>query len=298
MAGAGRDADWALADAASGAAGEGAGAALVVDLDGFEGPLDLLLVLARRQKVDLARLSIRDLAEQYLAFVTEARRLNLELAADYLVMAAWLAYLKSRLLLPPDADDEEPSAEDLALRLQLRLQRLEAMREAGARLLARDRLGRDVLARGAPEGVVTVAKARYQVSLYDLLRAYAQIDRRRTARHMHIARRPVYTLDEALARLSSLLGQALDWTLLKDFLPPEHASGPIRQSAVASLFAASLELAKQGRVGLHQGQVFGPLYLKAGRPGAGPDTGEPDTGEPDTGEPAGPPPPAEPPSRT
>ena len=236
---------------------------LFVDLEGFEGPLDLLLTLARTQKVDLGKISILDLADQYLGFVTEARRLNLEVAADYLVMAAWLAYLKSRLLLPPDDDEEEPSAEELALRLQVRLQRLEAMREAGARLMSRDRLGRDVFARGRPEGLTTHTHPSYVLSLFELLRGYARVDRRNSARHISIARRPVYTLEEAIERLSGLIGQSLSWTQLKDFLPERHRDGPIRRSAVASLFAASLELAKQGRVSLHQRETFAPLYLKS-----------------------------------
>jgi len=234
---------------------------LIVDLEGFEGPLDLLLMLARSQKVDLARLSILRLAEQYLDYITKARGLALEVAADYLVMAAWLAYLKSRLLLPKDADEEEPSAEEMALRLQLRLQRLEAMRDAGARLMARDRLGRDVHARGAPEGLVLESRPVYDLSLYELLKAYGGLQGRDRPVALTIQRRAVYSLEEALGRLSGLIGTAVSWTQLSAFLP--GVAPTLSRSATASLFAASLELARQGRVELRQLEPLGPLYLRA-----------------------------------
>src|SRR3954468_9200333 len=183
---------------------------LTLDLDGWEGPLDLLLTLARSQKVDLARISILALVEQYLAFIADAKKLKLEIAADYLVMAAWLAYLKSCLLLPKDPGID-PSPEELALRLQLRLQRLSAMREAGARLIGRDRIGRDVFLRGAPEGLRTIRRAVWQAELYDLIAAYGAV-RARTEPAVHIvARRPVMTLEEALLRVERLLGARLDW---------------------------------------------------------------------------------------
>ncbi len=234
---------------------------LNLDLDGWEGPLDLLLMLARTQKVDLARISILALVEQYLAFIADAKQLRLEIAADYLVMAAWLAYLKSCLLLPKEAQPD-PSPEELAARLQLRLQRLDAMREAGARLVARDRLGRDVFARGAPEGLRVVRSAVWRVELYDLLAAYGAI-RARTAPAVHIvARRPVVTLDEALERLEQLLGASLDWRNLESFLPPTEDAA-YRRSALASSFVAALELARQGRAALAQEEPFGTLQVRA-----------------------------------
>lgn len=235
-------------------------APLTIDIDGWEGPLDLLLALARSQKVDLRQLSILQLVDQYLTYVNEARELKLELAADYLVMAAWLAYLKSALLLPRDPE-VEPSPEEMALRLQLRLERLSAMREAGARLVARDRLGRDVFARGAPEGLKTVRKSRWQAEIYDLIAAYGQISAR-TRPVMHIvAVRPVMTLEDAIHRVSELIGQRIAWSTIESFLP-EDASGSYRKSALASSFVAALELAKQGRVEIRQKSAFAPLYLR------------------------------------
>lgn len=233
---------------------------LTLDLDGWEGPLDLLLALARTQKVDLRELSILALVEQYLAFIDAARSLRLEVAADYLVMAAWLAYLKSALLLPRDPE-VEPSAEELALRLQLRLERLNAMREAGARLMARDRLGRDIFVRAAPEGLRTVRKAVWQAEIFDLIAAYGRVSAR-TRPVLHIvANRPVMTLDAALARVARLVGEQIDWTSIEAFLPG-GATGAFRKSALASSFLASLELARQGRVELRQKAPFAPLYLR------------------------------------
>lgn len=233
---------------------------LQIDIDGWEGPLDLLLALARTQKVDLRQLSILRLVEQYLEFIAAARALKLELAADYLVMAAWLAYLKSALLLPRDPE-VEPSPEELAMRLQLRLERLGAMREAGARLIARDRLGRDVFARGAPEGLRTVRKAAWEARLFDLIAAYGRVQAR-TRPVMHIvANRPVMTLEAALERVSRLLGETISWATIDRFLPPE-AEGAFRRSALASSFLASLELARQGKLELRQDQPFAPLYLR------------------------------------
>jgi len=234
---------------------------LTLDIDGWEGPLDLLLALARNQKVDLREISILALVDQYLRFIEEAKAIKLELAADYLVMAAWLAYLKSALLLPRDPE-EQPSPEELALRLQLRLERLNAMREAGARLFVRDRLGRDVFVRGAPEGLRTVRKALWQAEIYDLIAAYGRINAR-TRPVMHIvANRPVMTLDAALERVSRLVGERIDWATIESFLP-EAATGMFRKSALASSFVAALELARQGRVELRQKSPFAPLYLKA-----------------------------------
>jgi segregation and condensation protein A len=234
---------------------------LTLDIDGWEGPLDLLLALARAQKVDLRRISILELVQQYLDYVDEARALKLELAADYLVMAAWLAYLKSALLLPRDPE-VEPSPEELALRLQLRLERLHAMREAGARLMARDRLGRDVFSRAAPEGLKAVRKALWQAEIYDLIAAYGRVSAR-TRPVMHVVQdRQVMTLEAAIERISRLLGVAIEWATIESFLPAD-AHGSFRKSALASSFLAALELARQGRVELRQKSAFAPLYVKA-----------------------------------
>lgn len=235
-------------------------AALYLELDGWEGPLDLLLDLARRQKVDLRKISILALVDQYLTYIERAEALRLELAADYLVMAAWLAYLKSALLLPRD-EQEDPSPEELALRLQLRLQRLAAMRDAAARLMGRDRLGRDVFRRGAPEGLRIDRKALWQCDWFALVQAYGQV-KARTQPVVHMVRdRMVMTLDSALSRVSAMLGVNLDWMELRDFLPP-HADPKLRRSAMASSFVAALELARLGKAELQQEQTFGPLMLR------------------------------------
>ena len=238
---------------------------LTVSFAHWEGPLDLLLTLARSQKVDLREISILALTQQYLAFIEGARQLKLELAADYLVMAAWLAYLKSALLLPR-AEQPDPSPEELALRLQLRLPRLHAMRAAAARLMARDRIGRDVFRRRRPEGLRLVKKAQWRANLYDLIQAYGQI-RARTQPVVHtIAVRPVMTLDEAIQRVGALVGAALDWTRLESFLP-DHLDAPKARSALASSFVAALELARQGRLDIQQDGIFQPIYLRAAAPG-------------------------------
>ncbi|HEX6785464.1 MAG TPA: ScpA family protein [Sphingomicrobium sp.] len=233
---------------------------LNLTLDGWEGPLDLLLNLARAQKVDLAQISILQLVEQYISYLSEARALKLEIAADYLVMAAWLAYLKSCLLLPKDPE-QDPSPEEIALRLQLRLQRLDAMREAGARLLGRDRIGRDVFLRGAPEGLRLVRKSAWQVRDFDLFAAYGVV-RARTQPAMHVVHaRSVMTLDEAIERVSKMIGMALDWTFLENFLP--RTDDPqFRRSCLASSFLAALELAKRGRLEIAQDEAFAPIKLK------------------------------------
>ena len=240
---------------------------LTLAIDGWEGPLDLLLLLARSQKVDLAKISILQLVEQYLLFIADARALRLEIAADYLVMAAWLAYLKSALLLPKDPL-EDPSPDELALRLQLRLQRLAARREAAARLLARDRIGRGVFLRAEPEGLRDIRVRRWDASLYDLLSAYGQVKLRNEPVVHMVSRRPVVTLDAALHHLQRMLGVKLDWAELSDFLPADY-DGPLRRSAIASSFVAALELARQGRVDLKQEGAFEPLYLKAAIVGQG-----------------------------
>ena len=234
--------------------------ALIIDVDGFEGPLDLLLMLSRTQKVDLRRISILHLAQQYLAFVEKAKALRIELAADYLVMAAWLAYLKSALLLPKDPTID-PSPEELALRLQMRLERLNAMRESGARLMARDRIGRDVFLRGTPEGLRVVKARAWACDYFELITAYGQINAR-TAPAMHIVKkRQVMTLEEALERVSAMIGRAIDWTAIHAFLPP-MADPALRKSALASSFVAALELAKRGIADLQQEATFAPLMVR------------------------------------
>jgi len=240
---------------------------LTVSVESWEGPLDLLLALARTQKVDLREISILALVEQYLRFIEEARAVRLELAADYLVMAAWLAYLKSGLLLPKEAQPD-PSPEELALRLHLRLQRLEAMREAGARLLARDRIGRDVFLRPDPEGLHRPRAVVWRASLFELIQAYGQV-KARTAPRVHIVqRRPVMTLDEAIERVARLVGTRIDWADLHSFLP-DTTDPELRRSQIASSFVAALELARQGRVEIRQDAIFAPLYLKSGAAATG-----------------------------
>ncbi|SCW40416.1 condensin subunit ScpA [Sphingobium faniae] len=237
---------------------------LTVSFESWEGPLDLLLALARTQKVDLREISILALTEQYLAYIDGARQLKLELAADYLVMAAWLAYLKSALLLPKEAQPE-PSPEELALRLQLRLQRLHAMREAGARLMARDRIGRDVFVRAKPEGLRLVRRAKWDASLFDMLQAYGQVKARTQPVIHRVAVRPVMTLDEAIQRVGALVGAALDWTRIESFLP-SGLDAPMAKSAMASSFVAALELARQGRLDIRQEGIFEPIFLRAATP--------------------------------
>jgi len=235
---------------------------LIVDVDGFEGPLDLLLNMARDQKVDLTRISILALAEQYLGFIDDARRMRLEIAADYLVMAAWLAYLKSKLLLPETEDGEEPSGADLAAALAFRLQRLEAMREAGLKLMNRDLLGRNRFRRGEPEPIVTLRSQKWEASLYDFLEAYGSMRQREIGSTMRIEQRPFITLKEARERLMQLIGTALDWTPIDGFLTEYLVSPELRASAMASSLSASLELVKEGAVELRQGEAFAPLYLR------------------------------------
>jgi segregation and condensation protein A len=234
---------------------------LTLNLDGWEGPLDLLLTLARGQKVDLAKISILALVEQYLAFIADAKKLKLEIAADYLVMAAWLAYLKSCLLLPRESG-ADPSPEELAMRLQLRLQRLSAMREAGARLMARDRLGRDVFGRGAPEGLRMIRKTAWRAGLFDLIAAYGAVRARPEPAFHIVSRRPVMTLDEALVRVERMLGSRVEWTRIESFLPDTEDEG-FRRSALASSFVAALELARRGRIDIDQKAPFGPLWVRA-----------------------------------
>lgn len=237
--------------------------ALIVDVDGFEGPLDLLLTLSRTQKVDLRKISVLQLAVQYLGFVEQARTLRIELAADYLVMAAWLAFLKSRLLLPPEPGDAGPSAEDLAAHLAFQLERLQAMRDAAARLIGRDQLGRDFFARGVPEDLTHQRQVKWTATLLDLMRAYAQIRTRDEFRPFVLDRENVYTMEQALDRLRGLIGYAGDWATLVSFLPEGWDGTPMaRRSVLASHFAAVLELAKRGQVVLRQGETFAPIELR------------------------------------
>jgi segregation and condensation protein A len=236
---------------------------LNVNVDGFEGPLDLLLMLARTQKVDLRKISVLQLAEQYLAFVTEARRIRIELAADYLVMAAWLAYLKSRLLLPPPHDDDEPSGDELAAHLAFQLERLEAMRRVAAQLMARDQLGRDFFARGMSETVTVKRQTEWTASLSDLLRAYARVKTRDEYQPFQVDRSAIWSMNQALERLKTLIGVAMEWGQLASFLPEGWALEPAkRRSAIASTFAASLELAKLGQIEIRQEETFAPIYLR------------------------------------
>lgn len=235
----------------------------VVDLEGFEGPLDLLLTLARQQKVDLRNISILQLAEQYLAFISAARRLRLEIAADYLVMAAWLAYLKSRMLLPEVDGEDEPSGEELAQRLQFQLERLQAMREMIDRLMARERLGLEVFARGMPEGIRMVRESVWDCSLYDLMRAYAEQSGRGNVTSLRLVPPKAFTMEEALKRLQAMLGQMPDWATLESFLPETLTTAFERRSAVASTVAAMLELVREGRLQLRQGKAFGPIFIKS-----------------------------------
>ncbi len=236
---------------------------LHVDVAGFEGPLDLLLALSRSQKVDLRRISVRDLADQYLGFVEQARTLRIELAADYLVMAAWLAYLKSRLLLPPDPREPGPSADDLAAHLAFQLERLSAMRDAAAQLMARDRLGHQIFARGLPEDMTRSRDIRYDVTLLDLMRAYARIRTRDEFRPYAFDRDHVFTMEQALDRLRSLIGTSAGWTDLAGFLPEGWDRTPMRRrSATAAHFAAVLELVKAGQITLRQSDPFAALQLR------------------------------------
>jgi segregation and condensation protein A len=248
--------------------------ALVVSLDGFEGPLDVLLALARTQKVDLAKISVLALADQYLVFIAQALKLRLELAADYLVMAAWLAYLKSKLLLPREVGTEDqPTGDELAARLAFRLKRLEAMRNAAAGLMTRKRLGRDVFARGMPEGVRTIRVRQYTAVIYDLLKAYAE-QRRRTTKRVHvIPRRTVWSIKEARQRLEALVGQltseaAGQWLQLDKYLEQYLSNPDVARTAVASSFGAALEMAREGLVEISQAEPFAPIYVRKREAGA------------------------------
>ncbi len=237
--------------------------ALIVDVDGFEGPLDVLLTLSRTQKVDLRKISVLALAQQYLTFVEKARQLRIELAADYLVMAAWLAFLKSRLLLPPNPDDEGPSGEELAAHLAFQLERLQAMRDAAARLMARDQLGRDFFKRGQGEDVTRIRTVTYSATLLDLMQGYARIRTRDEFRPFVMDRDAVFTMEQALERMRPLIGFAGVWTDMETYLPEGWDADPVRRrSATAATFAASLELVKEGHMEIKQSETFAPIHLR------------------------------------
>ncbi len=236
---------------------------LVLDLDGYEGPIDLLLSLAREQKVDLAKISILALADQYLGFIAAQRQLKLEIAADYLVMAAWLAFLKSRLLLPQPGDDDEPAAEEIAAALGHRLKLLETMQTAGRALMTRPRLGQDFFLRGAPERLATVPVPVWRLDLYELLRAYGDGRRRTTNAVLAIEASAFYSMEDALVRFAGFLGRIPEWRALVRFLPDEPRGDLVRRSALASTFAAALELARDGRIELRQDRAFGPIWLRS-----------------------------------
>jgi segregation and condensation protein A len=236
--------------------------ALMVDVEGFEGPLDLLLALARQQKVDLAKISILALADQYLAFIDAARKLRLELAADYLVMAAWLAYLKSRLLLPEVAGPDGPSAEEMANALAWRLKRLEAFREVSARLMDRPQLQRDIFRRGDPEPISDIKTPEWTATLYDLLSAYASQRQQQALAHVRFKQRTVWSLQEARDALQRLIGQAGDWSRLDEFLIAYLVEPSMRATAFASSLAATLEMVREGLIEVHQQSAFAPIYLR------------------------------------
>jgi segregation and condensation protein A len=236
--------------------------ALIVDVEGFEGPLDLLLMLARQQRVGLARISIRALADQYLVFIEEARRLRLELAADYLVMAAWLAFLKSRLLLPEGAEPEGMSAADMANALALRLRQLEAIRAAAGKLLDRPQLGRDVFARGDPEPIAEIKRPQWSATLYDLLSAYAAERQRHALAHLRFAKRTVWSLAEARAALERMLGVTDEWGCLDEYLLAYAVEPSLRATVLASGLAATLEMVREGGIEMHQPRAFAPIYLR------------------------------------
>ena len=241
--------------------------ALIVDVGAFEGPLDLLLTLSRTQKVDLRQISILALAEQYLVFVEQAKALRLELAADYLVMAAWLAFLKSRLLLPPDPTEDGPSGEELAAHLAFQLERLQAMRESAAKLMARDQKGRDFFARGITEDVQRVRRVTYTATLLDLMQGYARIRTHDDFRPYTMDREAVMTMEQALERMRHLIGFAGDWTDISSYLPEGWETDPgKRRSSTAATFAASLELVKEGKIEIRQGDSFSPIQIRKRAP--------------------------------
>jgi len=256
-------ADTVIDDGQAKVAERRAAEALIVDVDGFEGPLDLLLTLSRTQKVDLRKVSVLQLARQYLMFVDKAKALRLELAADYLVMAAWLAFLKSRLLLPPDPKDEGPSGEELAAHLAFQLERLQAIRDVASQLMARDQLGRDFFARGQTQEMQQTRRVTYNATLLDLMQGYARTRTRDEFRPFVMDREKVFTMEQALERMRGLIGFEGDWSDLTRYLPEGWDKEPaMRRSATASTFAASLELVKEGHLEIRQDGMFAPIQLR------------------------------------
>jgi segregation and condensation protein A len=244
------------------------GDGLAVALDGYEGPLDILLSLARTQKVDLTQISILQLAEQYLEFVRQAQDLKIEVAADYLVMASWLAYLKSRLLLPSAQDEDEVSAEELAARLVYRLQVLEAMRESAAQLMARDLLGRDFFAHGMPEGIRIKRESKYDASLFEVLAAYSTQRLRSYYEEWTPPKLDVLSIERARMRLERVLGKLDDWETLDHLVAGDIRDPQKRRTTIASSFSAALEYVREGRLEIQQGNNFDDLLVRRARPKA------------------------------
>jgi len=236
----------------------------LVDLEGFEGPMDLLLSLAKEQKVDLMEISILELANQYLDFVNELDSRDIEIAADYLVMAAWLAYLKSKLLLPNE--EEEPGAEEMAAILAFRLRRLESMRDAGNSLMNRNRIGEKVFRRGMPENPITIRNYTQKDSMFDLVKSYSEIRNRNYVINWSPKALPILSIEEAKNRLESMIGISLEWTNFLDFLPSSKDSSETaiayRRSSAASIFSVSLEMSKQGKIEISQTKNFGSIRIK------------------------------------
>ena len=243
---------------------------LVVDVEGYEGPLDLLLALARQQKVDLSKISILALADQYLQFIEAARRIRLELAADYLVMAAWLAFLKSRLLLPEPPTPDGPSAEEMANALAQRLRRLEAIRQVAEQLMQRPQLGREVFERGQPEPIAEIKLPQWSATIYDLLSAYATRRQNQARAYVRVPKRTVWSLAEAREAIERLIGRSFDWSPLDRYLIEYLVEPSLRPTVLASSFAATLELVREGRLEMHQHAAFAPLFVRA-RPNEGQD---------------------------
>ena len=235
---------------------------LIVNLGEFEGPLDLLLTLAKSQKVDLMKISILQLTEQYLEFIEKVRNRNLELAADYLVMAAWMAYLKSNLLIPREESGEELSAEEMAERLKFQLKKLEAIRQVSQKLMNLPKLGTDFFNRGMPEGIRLIRTPEYYLDLYDLLKSYADQRYRTAYSSMTIERPPVFAMEDALVRLQRMIGDIPEWTRLEKFLPHEFSNGKSARSGVAGTLAAAMELVREGVLEVQQLVPFGPVFLK------------------------------------
>lgn len=269
------DASVTFDAAATTSEGAGEPVQLTLDLDGFEGPIDVLLNLAREQKVDLAKISILQLADQYLLYIANVRRIRLEIAADYLVMAAWLAYLKSRMLLPEPEGEPDPTAEAMASALQFQLRRLEAMQDAGVRLMARPLVGRDVFERGAPEGVKVIVNETLEPNLYELLKAYGAIRGKDEETVLEIAPSELFSMEVAMARLREMLGDVPEWTELTAFLPTDLRDTLVTRSALAATFAASLELVREGMAQLRQHSAFAPIYLRRAADGAKQSSPEP-----------------------